>query len=268
MPYWNAKVAIVTGGSAGLGQAMVNALASLRGKVVVVARDRGRLEEVCAALPANQGSIVPVAADVTRQKDVERTVQETVDRFGRIDLLVNCAGRSTRAAILDTSPADLQALWEVNVLATVRMTQAAAPHLLDSNGHLVNIGSLASKTASPFLGAYPATKHALAAYTQQLRLELEPQGLHVLLVCPGPIAREEQEMRYVDRAEVPADAQRPGGGAKVKALDPHKLAADILRACERRKAELVRPRKARALFATSAVSPRLGDWLVRRFTGS
>jgi short-subunit dehydrogenase len=217
---------------------------------------------------AHQDRLVSVAGDVTLTEDVERIVRETLERFGRIDLLVNCAGRSSRSAILETGPEEFQALWDLNFLATVRMTREAAPHLLKTKGHVVNIGSLAGKIASTFLGAYPASKHALSAYTQQLRLELSPRGLHVLLVCPGPIARLESGPRYDARPGVPLAAQGPGGGAKVRAIDPQTLANDILRACEKRKGELVRPRKARLLFVAAAISPRLGDWLVRRFTGA
>jgi short-subunit dehydrogenase len=164
------------------------------------------------------------------------------------------------------TPDELQALWEVNVLATVRMTRAVAPHVLRAKGHIVNVGSLASKTATPFLGAYPATKHAVAAYTQQLRLELSGHGVHVMLVCPGPISREDDVPRYSERSGVPSAAQRPAGGAKVRQLNPHRLARDILKACERRSPEIVRPPTARLLFAAAAISPRLGDWLVQKFT--
>src|SRR6185437_15073130 len=108
-----------------------------------------------------------------------------------LDVLVNNAGRSARRAVLDTTPEDFQELMDLNLISVVRLTRAAVPHLLKTAGHLVNIGSLSGKIATRYMGAYPATKYALAAYTQQLRLELGPQGLHVLLVSPGPIARDE-----------------------------------------------------------------------------
>ena len=179
--------------------------------------------------------------------------------------MCNNAGRSTRGAVLDASPEDFQQLLDVNFLATVRMTRAFAPQLLASGGHLVNIGSLASKVAAPYLGAYPASKFAVAAYTQQLRLELGPQGLHVMLVCPGPIARDDGGVRYgAETPGVPVIAQGPGGGARIKTIDPDKLAARIVDACERRRTELVVPGSARILFALSQLSARLGDWLLRR----
>jgi short-subunit dehydrogenase len=132
----------------------------------------------------------------------------------------------------------------------------------------VNIGSLASKTAARFVGAYPASKFALAAYTQQLRLELTPEGLHVLFVCPGPIITDEPgNHRPADTAEgIPDHAKKPGAGVKLGAVHAKDLAAAILRACEHGKTELVYPRKARVLFMLNQLSPKLGDWLLGRFT--
>ncbi len=94
--------------------------------------------------------------------------------------------------------------------------------MLKTRGHIVNIGSLAAKMASRYLGAYPASKFAVAAYTHQLRLELGPQGLHVLLVCPGPIARPDAGQRYSGEAGRPPGVrpERPGGGVRLKGIDP------------------------------------------------
>ena len=97
-----------------------------------------------------------------------------------------------------------QAFLDLNFFGTVRCTRAAVPRLLMTRGHVVNIGSLAAKMAASYLGAYPVSKFAVAAYTHQLRLELGPQGLHVLLVCPGPIARPDAGQRYSGEAGRPA----------------------------------------------------------------
>jgi short-subunit dehydrogenase len=215
-----------------------------------------------------EAEVLCVPADVTQAGDLERAVEATVRQFGGIDVLVNCAGRSTRGAVAETTVEDFEAAWQINFLSAVSGTRAALPHLLKSRGSVVLIGSLASKSASRFLGAYPASKFPLVAYAQQLRLELGPQGLHTLLVCPGPIRRDETENRYsAQAAGLPASAAQPGGGVKLKGLDPDRLAEQIVRGCERRKIELISPGKARLLFAIAALSPRLGDWLVRKMTG-
>jgi len=265
--YWHDKVCVVTGASAGLGLEIARALAAARARVVLVARQRDRLESAAAELRSSGSDISVLPGDITWQDDVDRLADTIGQQFGRLDLLCNCAGRSSRGAVLDTTPEDFQQLLDVNLMAAVRTTRALAPLLLANRGHLVNIGSLASKFAPRYLGAYPASKFALAAYTQQLRLELGPQGVHVLLACPGPIARDDATTRYAhDSPDVPAAAQAPGGGVKVRALDPRRLAADILTACERRRPELIRPSKARLLLVASALSARWGDWLLSRST--
>lgn len=268
MAYWRDKVCLVTGGSAGLGLALSRALAEAGAKVALVARRPEPLEAAAASLRGGGGQIVAHSGDVAWQEDVDRIAAAISSEFGRLDMLCNCAGRSTRGVALDTTPEDFQQLLDVNFLATVRMTRAVAPMLLASGGHLVNIGSLASKVAPRYMGAYPASKFALAAYTQQLRLELGPQGVHVMLVCPGPIARDDAGARYADEsAGIPTAARAPGAGARISSISPERLAADILRACERRKPELVVPSKAKLLFAISQLSATWGDWLLGRSTG-
>ena len=173
-----------------------------------------------------------------------------------------------RGKVLDTTPEQFRDLMELNLIALVRCTRAAAPHLLRSRGHVVNIGSLAAKSAARWVGAYPATKFAVAAYSQQLRLELGPQGLHVLLVCPGPIQRQDARLYPLEGLEdVPESARTPGAGVRVRTIPPQDLARAILRACQRRRPELVVPAKARLLFALAQLWPRLGDWIVRRKSG-
>ncbi len=267
--YWRDKVCLVTGGSAGLGLAIARALAEAHAKVILVARQKEPLEAAAAELRKTGAQITVVAADLVRQDDVDRLAATITADFGRLDLVCNCAGRSGRGAVLDTTPEDFQQLLDVNLMATVNTTRALAPLLIAGRGHLVNVGSLASKVAPRYMGAYPASKFAVAAYTQQLRLELSPQGLHVMLACPGPIARDEPAPRYVaDSPGVPTSAQLPGAGAKLKTLDPQHLAAAILNACERRKPELVMPAKARFLFVLSAISATWGDWLLGRSTNN
>jgi len=266
MPYWQNKICAVTGGSTGLGLAIGRALAAGGAKVILVARRPEPLEAAAQELRRGGREVVTVPGDVAWQEDVDRLAATVSEKFGGLDFLCNAAGRSTRGAVLETSPEEFQQLIDVNFLAAVRVTRALAPLLLASRGHLVNIGSLASKVAARYMGAYPASKFALAAYTQQLRLELEDKGLHVLHVCPGPLAREDAGLRYAaDDSSVPPEAQAPGAGARTKAIDQDWLAAQILKACERRQAELVVPAKARLLFAISQLSAGWGDWLLRRY---
>ena len=267
MAQWQDKVVLVTGGSAGLGLAIAQAFSAKHAQVIIVARGQEQLDQACAAIRAVGGEAFAIAADVTKQDQVDALFSRIADQFGRLNVLVNAAGRSARGEALSTTAEQFRDLWELNFLALVRCTQGAMPMLLESSGHIVNIGSLAAKTASPYLGAYPASKFPVAAYSQQLRLELGPRGLHVLLVCPGPILRADEGQRYNDQAEqLPESARRPGGGVKIRGIDPDWLARRVVAACQKRRAELVVPGKARLLFAIAQIWPTLGDWFIRRNT--
>ena len=267
MAFWTDKVVLVTGGSSGLGRVIADAWAAAGAKLVVAGLEPEAVQKAANEIHAAGGDVLGVPVDITRDEDVDSLFAQAIDRYGRLDVLVNNAGRSTRGKVLDTTPEQFRSLMELNFLALVRCTRAAVPHLLPQRGHLVNIGSLAAKSAARWVGAYPATKFAVAAYSQQLRLELGPRGLHVLLVCPGPVRRSSARLYPLDGLEdVPEQARHPGAGVRVPAISPEKLAEGVLRACQRRTAELVIPGRARFLFALAQIWPSLADWLVVRNT--
>jgi NAD(P)-dependent dehydrogenase (short-subunit alcohol dehydrogenase family) len=269
MGYWTNKRVLITGGSAGLGFALADAFAAAGARVAIVSREEIKLTAAAERLQRHGGEVYGAIGDVSVTTDVERVVAETVHRFEGLDCLVNNAAVSMRGELLHTPLEEFRRLHELNVLSVVRGVQFAGPHLIASRGQIINIGSLAAKCGPRWLGAYPASKHAVAALSQQLRLELGPLGVSTLLVCPGPIRRDDAGHRYDHQAaHLPEAARRPGGGAPLKSLDPAALAVQILRAAERRQAELVLPGKARWLFALSQLWPSLGDWLLLRATRS
>jgi short-subunit dehydrogenase len=268
MAYWRNKVVLITGGSAGLGLAIAQAFGAEGCQLVIVARREDKLREAAHLLEALGHQVEAISADITVQADVARLFSQVREKFGRLDVLVNNAGRSDRGRVTDATPEEFQQLWEVNFLAAVRCTRAALPMLLKNDGHIVNIASLAAKFAPRFYGAYPVSKFAIAAYSQQIRLELSEEGLHVLLVCPGPLARDDAGNRYEEQtSDLPESARKAGGGAKVASIDPAKLAAKIVVATEKRRAEIVVPAKARLLAAISQLSPTLGDWILKKMSG-
>ncbi len=267
MSFWREKVVLVTGGSSGLGRVIAETFAAAEARVAVAGLEPEAVDATARALVAAGREAIGIVADITRQDQVDSLFPQVVDRFGGLDVLVNNAGRSMRGKVLDTTPEQFRDLMELNFIAMVRCTRAAVPLLLPRQGHVVNIGSLAAKAASRWVGAYPATKHAVAAFSQQLRLELGPEGLHVLLVCPGPIFRQGERLYPLEGLEdVPPRARQPGAGVRVRPIPPQTLGRAILRACERRKAEIVVPWHARLLFAAAQIWPRFGDWLVLRMT--
>lgn len=263
--YWKDKLVLITGGSSGLGRIIAEEFQRGGARPVIVALEKDDVERAASEMSVSgRPEVVPIHADITKQEHVDRIFQ-LVNTLGPLHVLVNNAGRSMRGKVLDTTPEQFQALFDLNVLGTVRCCRAAAPMLLKNRGHIVNIGSLAAKSAARYVGAYPVSKFAVAAYSQQLRLELGPEGLHVLLVCPGPIRRENERLYPLEGLEgIPDSARAPGAGVKVGRIEPQWLARRILLYCEKRKPELIVPGKARLLFALSQLFPTLGDWIVKR----
>ncbi len=255
-----AATVVVTGASAGFGLVLARGYVRRGATVVIVARGQRELERAAREVTdEGPGRAIPWAGDVTQQADIDALFAEVARKSPQLDILANIAGRSARGRIEDTTPELFTQLWELNFLSAVRCTRAALPLLRQARGSIINMGSLASKAAAPYLGAYPASKFALAAYSQQLRLELSPQ-VHVLLVCPGPLARKDAGSRYDAEAEgLPEAARRPGGGAPVGVVSPDWLADRVVAACLRRQPELVVPCRARWLFALSQLAPGWTD---------
>ncbi|MEW4454249.1 SDR family NAD(P)-dependent oxidoreductase [Bremerella sp. JC817] len=269
MTYWQEKVAVVTGASQGFGKVLAARLIQNGCHVVMVARDSEKLERAAAEIDPEGKLSTAIPTDVTNDDSVVALFEEVRRQPGRLDALFNIAGMSSRGMVCETSIDDFLLSFDLNVLSTVRCVQAARPLLEQSRGHIVNMGSLASKSASKFIGPYATSKFALAGLNHQLRLELGESGIHVMLVCPGPIARDDAGQRYADQTDgLPDSARKPGAGVKVKSIDPATLADTILKGCEKRQTEIVWPGKARLLFAIAQLSGAWGDWVLRRFTSS
>jgi len=276
---WDGKRAIVSGGTSGLGKHLALELARRRVRLVLIGRDRERLRSVSEeAMALGAVEVDTFSLDVGRDwqsqrsdgdaqkpmEDLERWTQYLNDH--PIDLLINAVGKSDRGTLSDLSCEDLLEQWRVNVLTSFQMTRACWASLERAHGSVVTIASLAGLLAGPGLGGYPSAKHALVAMHRQWRLEAASSQVHFLLVCPGPIAREEQQDRYADLVAsrgLNAEVSRPGGGVKVSRLDPVELSRRILQAIENRELELVLLGKARWLAALMQWWPSWADRILR-----
>jgi NAD(P)-dependent dehydrogenase (short-subunit alcohol dehydrogenase family) len=275
-------IAVVTGASAGLGLAIAKAFVTEGYIVVGVARDEAKLllaleqidgKQIYRNAKSNDESSTKtfhaIAADVANPQSVASLFQEVENRFQRLDVLVNCVGQSDRGSVLSLEPQRIAELIHTNVATTLLCSQAAFPMLKDSRGSIINVGSLASKVGARHLGAYPAAKHALAGLTQQMRLEWREHGVHVALVSPGPIRRQDAGVRYRDRTsgdDIPDSAHLPGGGTSIKGLDPDWIAKQIVGCVKRRTPDIVLPRYARFMIALGHLFPTLGDRLLLAMT--
>ena len=275
---WTRRWVVICGGTSGLGLELVMAAAQQRANLIIVGRDSTRLENAKAmALEHGAISATTYSIDLAmKNSDASASSQsreETQLRLwlevNQVDLLLNAIGRSDRGPLEQLTDGELVSMLNDNVLCTWNMTRMALASLKRARGTIVNIGSLAGLVATPGMGGYSVAKTALTAMSRQLRVELAKVGVHVMLVCPGPIARHDSGTRYDKLAEqrglADGASTAPGGGVKLKALDPKILCRKILDAAHRRRYELVTPVKASLLAGISNLWPRLSDWILNKY---
>jgi short-subunit dehydrogenase len=185
------KVVVVTGASAGIGAELAKQLAAKGAKVVLAARRQEELQAVAKEIGDHAFAVV---TDVTKKSDVERLAQAALERFGRVDVWVNNAGRGISRSVAELTDDDLDAMWTVNMKSVVYGIQAVLPHFKSKNaGQIINISSGLSRVPiAPVRAAYGAVKGAVNMLTASLRVELKAThpGIHVTLLLPGVVATE------------------------------------------------------------------------------
>jgi len=212
------KVVVITGASAGIGAELARQLAARGARVVLAARRKDELDAVAKSIGE---SALPVVTDVTRRSDVERLARAALERFGRIDVWVNNAGRGISRSVADLTDEDLDAMWTVNMKSVVYGIQAVLPHFKSKNaGQIINVSSgLSRAPLAPVRAAYGAVKSAVNLLTASLRVELKVThpGIHVTLLLPGVVATEfgvnSMGVGIVDNRKLPG-AQPVEGAAK------------------------------------------------------
>jgi short-subunit dehydrogenase len=243
LPGW---VAIVTGASAGIGAATAIRLAAQGAHVALVARRANRLEALEGTIRSRGGSAIALPADVTSAADRERVVRGTLSAWGRVDALVNNAGYGQRGPV-ELVPLDaVRRNFETNVFAAIGLAQLVIPSMrAQGAGRIVNVSSVAGRIVWPFSSVYGATKHALEAISDGMRIELEPFGIRVVVIEPGFVLTEFNEAaEAVSRSVV----QDPGPyGPRVARSGQRLKAAKRLAA---------RPEDIADLVVTALASPR------------
>ncbi len=218
------KVAIVTGASSGIGEATARALGDCGASVVLAARDEAKLAEIAQGILATGGRALPVSTDVSDLDSVEAMVENTVDEFGALDILVNNAGLGLSGKVAEVRAEDLRYVFEINVIGPVNCVQAALPHM-KRGGRIINISSVVGKRAVPKVGGYCASKFALNALSDSLRVELAERGVTVTSVYPGTT-----RTAFKDNSRRTKDEKR---GWRPKGVGPEKVAEKIVRAAEK-----------------------------------
>jgi len=227
------KVVIITGASSGIGRALAKEFAAKGSRLSLGARRTELLEQLQQELPETE--ILITKTNVSDENDCRALIEETIKRFGQIDVLINNAGISMRAIFEEVDTKVIRQLMDVNFFGTVYCSKFALPYLLKTKGSLVGVISIAGYVGLPGRTGYSASKFAIRGFLDTVRIENLKKGLHVLVAAPGFTASEVRKVALTtdgtQQGETPRDES--------KMMSAEECARHIVRAIEKRKRELI-----------------------------
>ncbi|MCT4786896.1 SDR family NAD(P)-dependent oxidoreductase [Exiguobacterium aestuarii] len=241
------KRVVITGASSGLGAALAHSFYEQGYNVLLIGRNEDRLKTIATTCEGDW-----VCADVTKS---EALVNEVIERFGKFDVWVNNAGMAEFDFVTDQSTDVMEETMRVNAVAPMLLSRDAA-NVIERGGVIVNICSQAGKVPTPKSAVYAGSKAALLQFSNALRLELKPRGIHVMTVNPGPIATP-----FFDRADKSGTYADSVQGIM---LDPKRLADAIVKGVRKRKREINAPWWMNVGANVYAICPNMFEMLAKR----
>jgi len=185
------KAVIITGASEGIGRALVKVLVEAGANVVASARNINRLNELKQELADFQNRILPIKTDVTSPGECQKLIEETVKNFGKIDILINNAGRTMWCRFDEIETLDIiDEIMKPNLYGAIYCTYFALPYLYETKGQIVAVSSVAGLTGVPCRTIYSASKHAMIGFFESLRIEVAQKGVSVTIVAPDFVKSE------------------------------------------------------------------------------
>ena len=258
--FWKNKVIIVTGAGSGIGLATARLFASLGSKVVMAARSYDKLVEEAAKMP-NPDNVLCVKTDVSVEDECKNLIQQTVDKFGGIDVLVNNAGISMRAMFNELDLSVIHRLMDTNFYGTVNCTKFALPYLLQSKGSVVGVISIAGFNPLPARTGYSSSKYAIRGFLDTLRVEHLYDGLHVMVFSPGFTASNIRNVALTADGSPQGSTPRDEG----KMMTAECVAEYMEQGLRKRKNEMILTTTGKLYVALRKVMPRLADRLCYKY---
>jgi short-subunit dehydrogenase len=256
------KNVLITGGTDGIGRALVLAFLRLGANVVTCGRSQEKILALEAEAPIGKISVINI--DISIEKECERLVNHAVKHFGGIDILINNAGISMRGLLEEGGPGIIPVIkkvMDINFYGTVYTTTFALPHIIKSKGVILGVSSIAGYRGLPGRSGYSASKFALQGWLEAIRTELIHKKVHVMWVCPGFTASNIRNVALNQRGE----AQGESPLDENKLMDAQTCAEIIIKAIEKRKRTLVMTFQGKETVFLNKFFPSLADKLVHSF---
>lgn len=259
MSFFKNKVVAITGGSDGIGKALVDALIPLGAKIATCARNHDKLY----ALQMEYTNVLlhTVTCDVSNELDCERFIQSTIDSLGGIDILINNAGVSMRALVNDADLEVIKKVMDINFFGAVYCTKFALPSIISRKGTIVGVSSIAGYRGLPGRSAYSASKFALQGWLEALRTEMMDKEVNVMWVSPGFTSSNIRNTAL----NASGDSQGESPMDETKMMSATECAANILTAIEKRKRSLVLTFTGKRTVFMNRFFPSLTDKMVYKF---
>lgn len=229
------KVVIVTGGSSGIGKEVAREFLRHGARITISGRNETQLNQAALELQKIGGDVLAVRGDVSSEQDCVRLINETLNRYGRIDVLVNNAGISMRALFAEVSLDVIRQVMDINFWGTVYCTKYALPSLIKSQGVVVGISSIAGIKGLPARTGYSASKFAMHGFLEALRIENLYTGLHVLICYPGFTASNIRNTALNKDGKAQGESPRN----EDKMMQPDEVARELVKAVAKRKRTLI-----------------------------
>jgi short-subunit dehydrogenase len=250
------KVVVITGGTSGIGKALAIAYLQAGAKVAVC----GRKQDALQALQQEVSSpaLYTHVADVSKEADCKSFIDGTIDKLGKIDVLINNAGISMRALFKDADVSVLKQLMDINFWGTVYCTKYALPSILANKGTIVGVSSIAGYRGLPGRTGYSASKFAMQGFLEALRTENLHTGINVMWVCPGFTASNIRNTALNEQGNMQGETPLDEG----KLMSAEKVAQEIIKSIDKQKRTLVLTGMGKLTVLLSKLLPGLSDGLV------
>jgi len=259
MSFFQNKAVVITGGSDGIGKALVEMFLEQGAKVATCGRNNDKLYLLEKSHPDEQ--LITYSIDVSNETDCAFFIEQVIKSFGTIDILINNAGISMRALFTETDLDTLRKVIDINFWGTVYCTKYALPHILKQHGTVVGVSSIAGYRGLPGRTGYCASKFAVNGFFEALRTELLESGVNIMWVCPGFTASNIRNAALNKNAKPQGESPMD----ESKMMTAEECAALILNAIEKRKRTLIFTANDKRTVLVNRLMPSLADKLTRKF---